>query len=127
MSICLGNCLLRQGRKSEARVVYATTFLSSPWEVELEAIDDKEMVEAVADGDIYSAAVRGWLRHVLPLVDVERGSPHDGKHAEALLVYQTVRRAETARAKAAHDEMVEQRRLLRELAPAVFFEYMGRM
>jgi tetratricopeptide (TPR) repeat protein len=125
--ICLGNCLLRQGRKTEARVVYARAFLSSPWEVELGEIDDKDLVGAIADEDIYSAAVCGWLRHVLPFVDVAVGSPHDGKHKEALLVYQTVRRAERARGKAAHEEMVQQRRLLKEIAPTVFFEYMGRM
>lgn len=125
--LCLGNCLFRQGKRTEARVVYARALLSAPWEVELGEIDDKELAGAIADEDVYSAAVRGWLRHVLPLIDVEVGSPHDRKHEGALLVYQTVRRAERARASGAHDEMVAQRRLLKEADPAVFQEYMGRM
>lgn len=127
MLVCLGNCLFRQDKKSEARVVYARALLSAPWEVELDEIDDKEVVEAIADEDIYSAAIRGWLRHVLPLVDVEVGSPHDRKHEETLRVYETVRRAEKARAKGVYEEMVEQRRRLKQVDSAVFLEYMGRM
>jgi len=125
--VCLGNCLLRQGRTGEAKVVYARALLAAPWEVEPEAIDDKELSEIITDQDVYSGAVWGWLKRALPLVDVEVGSPHDGKHEASLLVYQTVRRAERARAKGAHEEMVDQRRLLRQLAPAVFLAYMGRL
>jgi tetratricopeptide (TPR) repeat protein len=125
--VCLGNCLFRQGRTGEARVVYARALLAAPWEVEPEGIDDKELSWAIADQDVYSGAVWGWLRGFLPLVDVEVGSPHDGKHAESLQVYQAVRRAERARANGAHEEMVEQRRLLRQLAPAVFLAYTGRL
>lgn len=125
--VWLGNCLFRQGKTSEARVVYAKVFLSTPSEVKLEEIEDKELVEAIAGEEVYSAAIWGWLRGVLPLVDVEEGPPHDRKHEEALRIYQTVRRAEKARARGAHEEMVERRRLLKELAPAVFLQYMGRM
>ena len=125
--VWLANCLFRQGRTSEARVVYAKVFLSAPLEVMLEEIEDKELVEAIADEEAYSAAIWGWLRGVLPLVDAEEGPPLDRKHEEALRVYQTLRRAEKARARGAHEEMVERRRLLKELAPAVFLQYMGRM
>ncbi|MGD0265292.1 MAG: tetratricopeptide repeat protein [Candidatus Methylomirabilota bacterium] len=125
--VCLGNCLFRQGRTGEARVVYAKALLAAPWEVEPEGIEDKELSGAIADQDVYSGAVWGWLRGVLPLVDVEVGSPHDEKHEGSLQVYQTVRRAEQARANGAHGEMVDQRRLLRQLAPAVFLAYMGRL
>lgn len=125
--VWLGNCLFKQRKTSEARVVYAKAVLSASSEVKLEEIEDKELVEVIADEDVYSAAIWGWLRGMLPLVDVEEGPPHDRKHAEALRVYQAVRRAERARAKGAHEEMVAQRRLLKELAPAVFLQYMGRM
>jgi hypothetical protein len=127
MLIWLGNCLFRQGKEDEARFAYAKAFLCAPWEVELDELDDKELLEAIADEDIYSAAVCGWLRRVLPFVEVEVGSPHDRKHEESLLIYHAVGRAERARAMGAHEEMVEQRRLLKRLAPAVFLEYMGRM
>ncbi len=125
--VWLGNCLFRQHKTSEARVVYARAFLSASSEVKLEEIEDEELVKAIADEEVYSAAIWGWLRGVLPLVEVEEAPGLDRKHEEALRVYQTVRRAERARAKGAHEEMVEQRRLLRELAPAVFLQYMGRM
>jgi tetratricopeptide (TPR) repeat protein len=125
--VWLGNCLFKQGKTSEARVVYAKALLSAPAEVNIEEIEDKGVVEAIAEEDIYSAAIWGWLSGVLPLVEVEVGSPHDRRHVGALLVYRTVRGAEAARAKGAHEEMVEQRRLLKGLAPAVFLRYMGRM
>ncbi len=125
--VWLGNCLFHQGKTSEARVVYAKVLLMAPSNVQLEEIADTELVEAIAEEDVYSAAIWAWLRGVLPLVDVERKSVHDRKHEEALLVYQTVRRAEKARAKGAHEEMVDQRRLLKGMAPAVFLQYMGRM
>jgi tetratricopeptide (TPR) repeat protein len=59
MLVCLGNCLFRQGKKSEARVVYARALLSAPWQVELDEVDDREVVAAIADEDVYSSAVRG--------------------------------------------------------------------
>ncbi|MGD0886344.1 MAG: tetratricopeptide repeat protein [Thermodesulfovibrionales bacterium] len=124
---CLGNCLWRQGKKGEARVTYAKALLLVPWEVELAEIDDKELVDALVEEDIYSAAVYGWLRRVLPFVDVEVETPHDSNHGWSLLVYQTLRHAEKARVKGDHEGMVEQRRLLKEVAPAVFLEYMGRI
>ena len=125
--VWFGNCLFRQQKTSEARVVYARALLSASSEVRPEEIEDEELVKAIADEEVYSAAIWGWLRGVLPLVEVEEAPRLDQKHEEALRAYQTVRRAERARAKGAHDEMVEQRRLLRELAPAVFLQYMGRM
>ncbi len=125
--VWLGNCLFIQRKTSEARVVYARAFLSAPSEVNLEEIEDKELVEAVADEEVYSAAIWGWLRGVLPLIEMEVESPHDRKHENALLVYHTLRCAEKARAKAAYEEMVEQRRLLRKLSPTVFLQYMSRM
>ncbi len=125
--VCLGNCLFRQGKQSEAGVVYAKAFLVAPWEVEREEVEDAGLLEAVSDVDSYWAAIYGWLRGALPLVKVEIDSPHDRRHEEALLVYHIVRRAERARAIGTHDEIVEQRRLLKHLAPAVFHEYMARL
>jgi len=75
---------------SEARVRYAKIFLLTPSEVNLGEIEDKELVEAIAGEEVYSAAIWGWLRGVLPLVDIEEGPPYAGKHGEALRVYHTV-------------------------------------
>jgi tetratricopeptide (TPR) repeat protein len=127
MMVSLGNCLFRQDKKTEARLWYAKAFLLVPREVERDQIEDSELVQTIADEDVYSAAVRGWLRRTLPLVELKVELPHDRNHAEALLVYHTLIRAEKARAKGDHDAMVEQRRLLKQLAPGVFLEYMGRL
>ena len=125
--VWLGNCLFRQCRTGEGRLVYAKALLSASSELKLEEIDDKELVEVIANEEVDSAAIWGWLRGLLPLVEVEEGPPHDLKQAEASRVYQTVRRAERARANGEYEEMVAQRRLLKELAPAVFLQYMARM
>jgi hypothetical protein len=125
--VCLGNCLLRQGQQSQARLAYTKAFLLAPGEVEREEVADKELREAISDEDNYSAAVYGWLRRVLPFIEVDVESSHDRRHEESLVVYRTLGRAERARAKGAHEEMVEQRRLLKQLAPAVFREYMARL
>lgn len=127
MMVCLGNCLFRQGKTTEARLSYAKAFLLAPWEVERDQIEDRELVQTIAEEDVYSAAVCGWLRRILPLIELKVESPHDRNHEEALLVYHTVIRAEKARAKGDHDAMVEQRRRLKRLAPGVFLEYMGRL
>jgi tetratricopeptide (TPR) repeat protein len=125
--LCLGNCFFRQGKHSQARLAYARAFLVAPEEVERGEIDDRELLDAIADEDNYAAALSGWLRRVLPLVEVDVASPHDRRHEESFVVYRAVRHAERARANGDHEEMVEQRRLLKQLAPAVFREYMGRL
>jgi tetratricopeptide (TPR) repeat protein len=125
--VLFGNCLLRLGRITEARTTYAKAFLSWPWDMPLEEIIDKELIEAIAGEDIYSAAVCGWLRGVLPLIEVATEKGRDKDHQWSLLVYRTIRLAEKTRIRGDYKEMVEQRRLLKEYAPAVFLEYMGRM
>jgi tetratricopeptide (TPR) repeat protein len=127
LMICLGNCLFRQRKKTEARFAYARAFLLVPWEIERDQIEDRELAQAIAEEDTYWAAAYGWLRRLLPLIDVQVESPHDKNHEEALLVYDTLRSAETARVKGDHAAMVEQRRRLKRLAPGVFLEYMGRL
>jgi hypothetical protein len=98
-----------------------------PWEVERDLIEDRELLQAIPDEDVYSAAVCGWLRRILPLIELKVESPHDEKHEESLCVYRAVVGAEKARFKGEYDAMVEQRRLLKQLAPGVFLEYMGRL
>jgi tetratricopeptide (TPR) repeat protein len=127
LMVCLGNCLFRQGKRAEARFTYARAFLLAPWGVERDQIEDRELVQVIVDEDPYWAAVYGWLRRLLPLMDVQVESPRDKNHEAALLVYESLRRAETARTKGDHDAMVEQRRRLKRLAPGVFLEYMGRL
>ncbi len=47
--------------------------------------------------------------------------------SDSTLQFRNVIRAEKARAKGDHDSMVEQRRLLKQLAPGLFLEYTGRL
>jgi hypothetical protein len=77
-----------------ARRAYAKALLLVPWEVERERIEDGELLQAIADEDVYSAAVCGWLRRVLPLIDLKVESPRDTTHAHSLRVYRAVVEAE---------------------------------
>ncbi len=125
--LCLGNCLFRQGKQSQARLAYARAFLVAPGEVERGEILDKELLEAIANEDNYVAALSGWLKDILPLIEVDGVIPLDQRHEKSILVYQAIRRAERARTNRDHEEMVEQRRFLKELDPAVLQAYLERL
>jgi tetratricopeptide (TPR) repeat protein len=123
----LGNCLWLRGRTAEARAIYAKALLTSPWDMKLEGFTDKELVEAILEEDIYMAPLYGWLRRILPLIDIDIEEPHDKNHEWLLMIYNTIKLAEKARLQNDHKKMVELRRLLKESEPAVFLEYMGRI
>jgi tetratricopeptide (TPR) repeat protein len=125
--VYLGNCLWLQGRAAKARAIYAKAILTSPWDMKLEEFTDKELVEAIVEEDIYLAPLSGWLRRILPLIDIDIEKPHDKNHEWLLMIYNTIKLAEKARLQHDHKKMVEMRRLLKESEPAVFLEYMGRI
>ena len=125
--VYLGNCLGLRGRTAEARAIYAKALLTSPWDMKLEGFTDKELVEALVEEDIYRAPLYGWLRRILPLIDIDLEEPHDKNHEWLLMIYNTIKLAEKARLQNDHKKMVELRRLLKESEPAVFLEYMGRI
>lgn len=125
--VYLGNCLWLQERTAEARAIYAKALLTSPWDIELEGFTDKELIEAIVEENIYMSPLYGWLRRILPLVDINIEEPHDKNHEWLLMIYNTIKLAEKARLQHDHKEMVEMRRILKESEPAVFLEYMGRI
>jgi hypothetical protein len=71
--------------------------------------------------------VHGWLRDILPLVDVGGGLSSAPGHEKALTQHRAIHLAEEARRKGNHQEMVEQRRILKETDPEVFEEYLVRL
>ena len=111
--VYLGNCLWLRGRTAEARAIYAKALLTSPWDMKLEGFTDKELVEAIVEEDIYMAPLYGWLRRILPLIDIDIEEPHDKNHEWLLMIYNTIKLAEKARLQNDHKEMVEMRRLLK--------------
>lgn len=120
----LGDTLWMQGRMDEARSIYAKALLLAPFEVSLEDLRDKELLEIVEDEGPEMAPIYGWLRGVLPLVDVETKLFGGLKKGKVLKVYTHLRIAEDARKNGNHKGMVAHRKMLKEEAPEVFNAYM---
>jgi hypothetical protein len=71
--------------------------------------------------------VYGLLEEVLPLVDVGATVAVDKDHDRALEIYRSLLRAEAARKKRDHRNMVEERKILKALSPEAFEIYINRL
>lgn len=123
----LGNALSLQRRPSEARALYAKALLIAPRDVGAGGLEDGELAAIIREVGPHVAPIHGWLRGVLPMVDITVPSPGDHDHDTALKTYRTLVDAESARKKRDHRRMVEQRRLLKETAPEVLEAYLNRI
>jgi tetratricopeptide (TPR) repeat protein len=123
----LGNSLVPQQRRSEARVFYAKAFLRSPREASAEGPNDDELVALIRREGPYMTPVYGLLEEVLPLVDVGATVAVDQYHDQALEIYRSLLRAEAAREKRDHRKMVEERKILKALSPEAFEAYINRL
>lgn len=123
----LGDALWMQGRGEEAMGIYTKALLSAPYEVSLEDLRDKELLELIEDEGVDMAPVYGWLRGILPLVEVETKPSQEVKQHKALRIYGLLNIAEKARQKGYHEKMVSHRRMLKEEDSKVFNAYMERM
>jgi tetratricopeptide (TPR) repeat protein len=122
--ICrLVNSIFLQKRQSEARHYYAKALLAFPLEAHPNSLEDTEVKDIIKECGVLLAPVYGWLRGVLPLVDIDDIRAMDEEHAKALIIYRSVYLAESARKKRDHQDMVVKRRDLKQLAPEVFEEY----
>ncbi len=135
----LGHCLRAQGRLSGARAVYAKALLISPDGAE---VKDAELTALIREVGASYAPIHGWLRGLLPLLEAPENAAaaaaddddDDAAAAAAAAddlriacrIHGIVNRAEKARQKGDHREMVEQRLLLKNIAPEVFAEYLKR-
>jgi tetratricopeptide (TPR) repeat protein len=126
----LGDSLWMQGRKDEARVVYAKALLTAPNEVSIDDIRDKRLAEMVQESGCYMALIRGWMEGILPLVDIEgkfdkwSADNQALRKREGLSAYILLNEAEKARRNADHEKMVSYRKELKVEAPEVFRLYM---
>jgi len=123
----LGNSLVPQQRRSEARVLYAKAFLHSPCEANAAWLSDDELAAIIKREGPYMTPVYGLLEDLLPPVDVTATVAVDRDHGRALEIYRTLIRAEGAREKRDHRNMVEARKILKALSPEVFEVYIDRL
>lgn len=123
----LGNSLVPQQRRSEARLLYAKAFLRSPREASEAGPNDDELAAIIKREGPYMTPLYGLLEDVLPLLDVGATVAVDQDHDHALEIYRALVRAEAARKKRDHRKMVEERKVLKELSPGVFEVYIARL
>lgn len=123
----LGNALVPQRRRSEARVFYAKAFLRSPREASEAGPNDDELAVIIRREGPYMTPVYGLLEDVLPLVDAAAIVAVDQDHARTLEIYRALSRADAARGKRDHRKMVEERKILKELSTEVFEAYITRL
>ena len=120
----LGDALWMQGRKTEARSIYTKAILISPSKVSLEDLKDIELIEFIEDEGIDMTPVYGWLKGILPLVELETEKHQEIKHSDTLKVYSLLACAENARRQGNHQKMISYRKKLKKKSPHVFNEYM---
>ncbi len=123
----LGNALVPQRRRSEARVYYAKAFLRSPREASEAGANDDELAAIIRREGPYLTPIHGLLEGVLPLVDTAAIVAVDQDHAGMLEIYRALSRADAARVKRDHRMMVEERKILKELSAEVFDAYITRL
>jgi tetratricopeptide (TPR) repeat protein len=121
----LGNSIYLQRRRTEARHHYVQALLASPRDVDPSMIEDAELRDIIKEYGVCPAPAYGWLRGLLPLIDLADIQATDEEHAKALAIYRAVLDAESARRKRDHRDMVEKRRNLKEVAPELFQEYIA--
>lgn len=123
----LGNALFLQRRASEARVFYAKALLGSPAVMGAAGWEDGEVAALIRETGPQMAPVHGWLRGILPMVDVDVQAAVDQGHERTLRVYRALLHAESARMKRDHRGMVEHRRFLKDTAPEILEAYLRRI
>ena len=94
-----------------------------PADVSLDEVNDSKLVEMVEEDGFDLAPIRGWFMGVLPLLDAETEIARLTEGNEALSeswrfrTYTCLARAEKARQRGHHDEMISHRKILKTEAP----------
>ncbi len=115
----LADALWLQGRCEIAGGVYATALLVAPQQVNVDALCNRQLAQIIARHGVDLAPVYGFLRGVLPLVDLEIAVD-----AEATKIYSLLRQAESALLCQDAESIIRFRRELAVLAPEVLDAYL---
>jgi len=123
----LADSIWMQDKISEAQEIYLKALLIAPHEVSLKEIKNDELLEIIEDSGIYMTPVYGWLRNILPLRDIKVKKTYNKEHERCLKIYQVIRKAENVRKDGNNEKVIEQRKLLKQIAPEVFEKYFERI
>jgi len=115
----LADALWLQGRREIAGGVYATALLVEPQQVNVDALCNRQLAQVIARHGVDLAPVYGFLRGVLPLVDLEIAVD-----TKATAIYALLRQAESALQCQDTESMIRFRRELGSLAPEVLDAYL---
>jgi len=116
----LADSLYMQGKEESAGAAYATALFLAPREVPVSAICNRRLTDVIQEHGVELAPIYGYLKGVLPLVNLKTEPLTDETRACELL-----RQAEQAMHLGKHDEMVAARRSLQQLAPNILKDYLA--
>lgn len=116
----LADALWMQAKKEAAAETYAVALLASPHEVNASALRNRRLAELIREHGPDLAPMYGYMTGELPLVKPEAKAA--GREARA---YMCLVAAERARLGGDYPAMVSARRDFKELAPAVFRDYLN--
>ena len=118
-----GDLLWGMKRHLEARAQWQRVLLSSPGDLVIERLRDRELADVLERYGLEMAPVYGWIARVLPFPEVGWGSPD----SRALDILRLIERAEDSRRRRSHDEMIACRQELMETELEIFSAYMARV
>ena len=115
----LADALWMQEKKKAAAESYAVALLSSPGDVNTEALRDQRLAELIREYGPDLAPIHGYMSGTLPLV-----TPPGEAVTPAARAYGYLFEAERFRRLNEHQAMVTSRRHFKELVPSVFQDYL---
>ena len=101
-----------------------TALLTAPSEVSAEEIKNAALFDVIRQYGPEAAPIYGWIKGVLPLLDMKKRSFIYQEDNEYLDAYSLLSRAEMARWKGSHLESSIYRNKLKECAPLIYDVYM---
>jgi tetratricopeptide (TPR) repeat protein len=109
---------------SQAKACYSRGLLVDPTLPEWRTVAWPELAGRVADAGGATAALELWAAGQLPMPPPDAAVQPHPSLAE---VWRAMAHAEAERRRGRHDEAIDHRRLLLELAPEIFHQYMARL
>lgn len=116
----LAEALWLQGRREIANGVYVTALLLDPDRMAAYTVCNPRLADIITEYGTSLAPVYGFLQGVLPLVEQEIATA-----TEATRIYASLRRAERARHRQDHANMIAARKDLQVQAPEIFADYLS--
>ncbi|HBH29023.1 MAG: tetratricopeptide repeat protein [Desulfofustis sp. PB-SRB1] len=121
LHLFLAEALWQQGRGEPAGPQYARALLLDPAACENRKISNYPLMEIITEYGADQAPIYGFFKGVLPLVKLPGRLLPD---TSANMLYETMRKAEQARRRRAHQQMISHRKELQRANKTVFGDYL---